>query len=158
MAASALRARWAVLLTLAAVAGACGGGDGAEPEAPADTTPLAATPAEPMDTTPAGTPSPSEAAGGAVTATLTEWAIALSADTVRAGRVVFQVTNAGTVEHALEVEGQGIEQETGRIPAGGSGELTVELSPGTYEVYCPVEDAGGNHQEKGMRTRLVVRG
>ena len=35
-----------------------------------------------------------------------------------AGRVTFTVTNAGSIPHAFEVEGQGIERETDAHPAG----------------------------------------
>src|SRR5256885_7052451 len=51
---------------------------------------------------------------------LTEWKVELSQATIVAGTVTFTVTNAGSIPHALEVEGQGIEQETGVIQPGAS--------------------------------------
>ena len=73
-----------------------------------------------------------------VQARLSEWKIELSEGTLAAGTVTFTVTNAGTVPHAFEVEGQGIEKETAVIQPGASAALTLTLKPGTYEVYCPV--------------------
>src|SRR3954463_11105801 len=74
----------------------------------------------------------------AITATLTEWKVELSQHSIPAGAVTFTITNAGNIPHALEVEGQGIEQETAVIQPGASATLTLTLKPGTYEVYCPV--------------------
>jgi plastocyanin len=90
----------------------------------------------------------------AVSARLTEWNVELSAGTIAAGTVTFTVTNAGSIPHALEVEGQGIEQETGVIQPGASATLTLTLKPGTYEVYCPV--GNDSHKQLGMETELKV--
>jgi uncharacterized cupredoxin-like copper-binding protein len=114
-----------------------------------------------MDTTPAGTPAPPSPAAIAddqtrvISVELREWAVELSRDTVPAGEMTFQAMNAGTMEHALEVEGQGVEQETEHIAPGGTATLTVRLRPGTYEVYCPVVGQY-DHQAQGMTTTLVV--
>ena len=72
-----------------------------------------------------------------VSAKLSEWTIQLSEATVPAGQVTFTITNGGNIPHALEVEGQGTEQETSLIQPGASATLTLTLKPGTYEVYCP---------------------
>jgi len=71
-----------------------------------------------------------------------------------AGEVTFTVTNDGEETHALEVEGNGIEEETESIAPGESGTLTVELEPGEYEFYCPID----GHREEGMEGKLVVGG
>ena len=92
-----------------------------------------------------------------VRATLTEWSVALEEDTVPAGPTTFRVTNRGRYEHQFEVEGNGQEEETGKIQPGGSATLSMDLRPGTYQVYCPITDSHGVHEELGMRTRLVVR-
>jgi uncharacterized cupredoxin-like copper-binding protein len=97
------------------------------------------------------------AADGGIQARMTEWAIGLSDDNVPPGRITFQVENAGTVEHALEVEGQGIEEETDHLKPGETATLTVDLRPGTYEVYCPVVSDGVSHREQGMTTTLIVQ-
>ena len=71
------------------------------------------------------------------------------------GKVTFEVTNAGQTDHALEVEGNGVEEETETISPGSSAKLTVDLSKnGTYEVYCPID----GHRDMGMEAKLVVGG
>lgn len=91
-----------------------------------------------------------------VAVALREWSIQMDRDTVRAGDVVFRVTNAGTTAHAFEVEGEGIEEETDDLGPGAAQTITVHLVPGTYEVYCPVRTDGERHKAKGMRGTLVV--
>jgi uncharacterized cupredoxin-like copper-binding protein len=88
---------------------------------------------------------------------LAEWKVDSPVDTLPAGRYTFRVENAGSMAHALEIEGNGKEWETGDLRAGAASELTVDLEPGTYELYCPVESRGAEHDERGMRRRLVVR-
>ena len=90
----------------------------------------------------------------AVSAKLSEWKVELSQDTIRAGSVTFTVMNAGSIPHAFEVEGQGIEKETGVIQPSSSATLTLTLKPGTYEVYCPVGQ--DSHKHLGMDNHLSV--
>ena len=85
---------------------------------------------------------------------LSEWKVELSQATVTAGAVTFAITNGGSIPHAFEVEGNGIEQETAVIQPGASAALTVTLKPGTYDIYCPVGQ--DSHKKLGMDTRLQV--
>ena len=72
----------------------------------------------------------------------------------KSGEMTFTLVNDGQVTHALEIEGQGIEEESDEIDGGATTELTVDLKPGEYEFYCPVD----GHREKGMEGKLVVGG
>ena len=66
---------------------------------------------------------------------------------------LFKAVNSGGTVHALEVEGQGIEEETEEIQPGQSAELKVKLKAGTYELYCPV----AGHKEEGMEGKVIVK-
>src|SRR5437867_13062932 len=104
-----------------------------------------------------GARAPAHPAAGdpaAVSAKLSEWKVELSTRTIAAGTVKFTVANVGSIPHAFEVEGQGIEQETPVIRPGASATLTLTLKPGTYEVYCPVGE--DSHKKLGMETELKV--
>jgi uncharacterized cupredoxin-like copper-binding protein len=66
---------------------------------------------------------------------------------------IFRVTNNGTIEHNFEVEGQGIEEEfDANLSPGETKTMQLDLEPGAYEVYCPVD----NHRELGMEIQLTV--
>jgi hypothetical protein len=83
---------------------------------------------------------------------LTEFAIELP-KTVPIGKMVFSVTNAGTMEHNFEVEGKGLEKKLEmNLKPGETGNLQVDLPAGTYTVYCPVDD----HRKRGMQLELIV--
>ena len=83
---------------------------------------------------------------------LMEYAIHMP-DTLPAGRVAFNVENGGKETHAFEIEGNGIEQKTNELTRGNTAALEVDLKPGTYTVYCPVN----GHAEKGMKKTVTVR-
>jgi uncharacterized cupredoxin-like copper-binding protein len=75
--------------------------------------------------------------------------------TVKSGDVTFNLTNDGQAPHSLEIEDvNGQDQEIeGDVSPGQSGTLTVNLKPGTYEFYCPVD----NHKEMGMEGEITVK-
>ncbi len=85
---------------------------------------------------------------------LSEWKVQTSPNEVPPGRVTFEVTNAGTIPHAFEVEGRGVEKSTPQVKAGGGTTLSVDLRPGRYEIYCPV--GKGSHKMLGMMSHLTV--
>lgn len=94
----------------------------------------------------------SASAEAAIQVSLTEFEIGMP-ERLSAGETVFHVTNEGTVEHNFEVEGQGIERELQEdLRPGESDTLRVELEPGTYRIYCPVND----HEDRGMSMEVRV--
>jgi plastocyanin len=120
----------------------CGGGGGAT---------TAQSSAPPATTQPTGT---TGAGGAAVTIRESEFKLDPANPKVKAGTVTFQAMNTGTVVHALEVEGKGLEVKTGNIQPGQSQTLRVKLDkPGTYEMYCPVDD----HKGQGMKGEITVQ-
>jgi uncharacterized cupredoxin-like copper-binding protein len=115
--------------SLMLVAG-CGGDDGQE------------------ETTPTTTAS-------AETFTISETDFALSPSTVTIdapGTYTFEATNDGGTDHALEIEGNGVEEETDTISPGDSASVTVDLESGTYEMYCPID----GHRDQGMEGEISV--
>ena len=70
-----------------------------------------------------------------------------------AGTYRLEAVNSGSADHALEVEGGDVEEETETIPPGQSATLTVALEDDTtYELYCPI----GGHADQGMKGSVVV--
>lgn len=93
------------------------------------------------------------AAKGTVEVNLTEYKIDMPAS-VAAGATTFKVTNTGKETHSFEVEGNGIEKEIKpALKVGDTKTLQVELKPGTYKVYCPVD----GHKMLGMSLNLTVK-
>jgi len=83
---------------------------------------------------------------------LVEYRIAMPT-TVPPGTTTFLVTNVGTMEHNLEVESQDLgEKFDSNLKPGETKSLQVDLTPGKYTVYCPVE----SHKELGMQLELTV--
>jgi hypothetical protein len=86
---------------------------------------------------------------------LTDYHIALSTSTFAPGTYTFVAKNSGQVGHALEIDGPGVSsQKTSRIQPGQSVNLSVTLSAGTYDIFCPVP----GHKGLGMDTMITVSG
>ena len=96
----------------------------------------------------------SQAVPSTVKVNLSEWKVQLTPTHVPAGPVVFEVTNAGTIPHAFEVEGRGLERSTPQIRPGASASLKLDLRAGSYETYCPV--GKDSHKMLGMVNHLAV--
>lgn len=69
----------------------------------------------------------------------------------KAGKVTLKIVNESSIPHAIEVEGNGVEEETKTV-TGGDAEVTVDLKAGEYEFYCPVDD-----HKKTMKGTLTVQ-
>jgi plastocyanin len=67
------------------------------------------------------------------------------------GKVTITMDNPSDVPHAVEVEGNGVEEETKTLTKG-SADVTVDLKAGKYEFYCPVD----GHRAAGMEGTLTV--
>lgn len=135
----------AVVLTIPLTLAACGGDDDDETTAASDTTTT-------EDTTSA------EATGGGgggetVDISEVEFAIEPKEVTTKAGEVTFAVSNDGSAPHNLEVEGNGIEEVSETIDGGQKTDLTVNLEPGEYEMYCAIP----GHREQGMEGTVTVQ-
>jgi plastocyanin len=90
----------------------------------------------------------------AVTATESDFAIALSSAELTAGTYSITVTNSGKATHSLTIKGPGgVDMTSDTLQGGKTTTMTVTLRPGQYEVYCPI----GNHRAMGMDTTLTVR-
>ena len=101
------------------------------------------------------TGSPAAAPIRTITITETEFELdPSSVDLEQPGTYAFEVVNDGQVAHALEVEGEGIEEETQTLQPGDRATLTVTLEGGSYELYCPI----GDHKDRGMEGTAVVGG
>jgi len=80
--------------------------------------------------------------------------VELTPAAVPPGPVAFRVTNAGSIPHAMEVEGRGVEKRMSQLDPGSAATLVLNLKAGDYEVYCPV--GKGSHKMLGMMSHVVV--
>jgi uncharacterized cupredoxin-like copper-binding protein len=85
-----------------------------------------------------------------VQGTETEFKIALASSDLKAGKITFDVKNVGKLPHDLAIKETG--DKTKLISPGGSGQLTVDLKPGKYELYCTV----AGHKAAGMDLKVTV--
>ncbi|HEX5469744.1 MAG TPA: cupredoxin domain-containing protein [Gaiellaceae bacterium] len=103
------------------------------------------------------TPAPSPGTGGgakAISLSATEYSFDPGSIRIdEPGTYTFTLTNDGATEHALEIEGQDVEEETDELSPGDTGQLTITFSKvGTFDFYCPVDD----HRARGMEGTLTV--
>ena len=72
--------------------------------------------------------------------------------TAKAGKVTIVMDNPSDVPHAVEIEGNGVEEEGETVEKGGVSKASADLKAGKYEFYCPVD----GHKEAGMEGTLTV--
>jgi plastocyanin len=136
-----------ILASLALVAAGCGGDDDGDSGSSSGAQDKGA------DTTESGS---TGGGGGAQKLTLTaDPGGALKFDkkqlSAKPGKVTITMDNPSSVPHAVEVEGNGVEEETKTLTQG-KASVTVDLKSGKYEFYCPVD----GHKEAGMEGTLTV--
>lgn len=119
-----------------------------------------------------GTPT-SRPSGGTVAGQVKEWEVSVDADTVAAGQVTFEITNAGTIGHEFlvvktdiadgeipvdgdhfpeDAEGITVIDEIGEFPVGETQSLVLTLEPGAYQLVCNLPA----HYAAGMHTSFIV--
>ena len=138
--------RWlTILLVLAmfAVAG-CGGSDEKSSSGSGSSS------------TPESTPAAASGGGGENLALSADPGGALKFDKTsldaKAGKVTITLDNPSDVPHAIEIEGNGVEEAGETVGKDGKSVATADLKAGTYDFYCPV----GNHRAEGMEGKLTV--
>ena len=60
--------------------------------------------------------------------------------------------NPSSLPHAIAVEGNGVDKDGQTVQKGGKSTITVDLKPGKYTFYCPVD----GHRAAGMEGTLTV--
>ena len=140
----------ALLAATALIAAGCGGSDNNSSDNSSNTS--SGTQGNTSDTTSTG------GGGGGAASSLklaADPSGALKFDTTtlsaKAGKVTVTMENASQTPHAVEIEGNGVEKKTDTV-TGGSAKVTVDLKPGKYEFYCPVD----GHKAAGMKGTLTV--
>ena len=123
---------------------------------PGDATPAAGAAPDEADEA-ADAPDEAAASGGEVAVVgvvLNEFSIAMPTE-LAAGPTQFNVSNVGGAPHNLVIEGEGIsERLPDNLESRQTGNLTLDLAPGTYTVFCPVGD--GAHRANGMELEVTV--
>lgn len=110
-----------------------------------------------------------DARGDVVTVVLTDLNIEVS-DPLTAGETTLEIRNAGEMEHSLTIERQPENPESApereeaeaeesapeslpsTLKPGEAATLTVNLEPGSYVFWCPVDD----HRAQGMELTVKV--
>lgn len=77
--------------------------------------------------------------------------------TVKPGKVEFTLINKGKANHNLTIILKGKETRFVRATPGQTEKSEpIELSAGTYEIFCNFS-SGGSHKERGMVGKLIVK-
>ena len=146
----------------------------APPPTPPSAPPSAPPPAPaPAPTAPGPSTSSAATSPSTVHVTLNEWNITPDATSVAAGKVTFDVSDAGKGEHEMvlfksdkdpsslpasrgKVDESAIGQKIGEVEglrAGDDKSATFDVKPGTYSLICNLT----NHYSKGMVSQIEVK-
>jgi uncharacterized cupredoxin-like copper-binding protein len=138
-------------LMAAAVLSACGGSGGGG----GNTASTSTSDSSPSSSAASAASSSAVGQGSAtmVQVTAKEYSLSLSTTSFTPGTYTFQLTNAGSTTHGLEIDGPGVEDQKADLAApGSSSSITVTLKAGKYELYCPVP----GHRQMGMESDITV--
>jgi plastocyanin len=137
------------LLVAAAAAAAlaaagCGGGGGSTSTTPSSAPAAAAT-----------TPASTSGAGTKLNLSADPSALRFNKKVLSAksGSVTITMSNPSSLSHAIAVEGNGVDQKGQAVTKGGTSNITLNLKPGKYTFYCPVD----GHRAAGMMGTLTVQ-
>ena len=72
--------------------------------------------------------------------------------TAKSGAVTIKMSNPASLTHGIAVEGNGVDKDGETVMQGGTSTVSVNLKPGKYEFYCPVD----SHKQAGMEGTLTV--
>jgi plastocyanin len=89
--------------------------------------------------------------GGATTIAMTEYKFDPSDATVSQGDTI-TADNDGELPHNYTIEADGDEITSGDVDPGSSGEVTVDVDRGDYDVICTIP----GHAEQGMEGTITV--
>jgi plastocyanin len=71
----------------------------------------------------------------------------------KAGKVTIALDNPSSLPHAVEIEGNGVEESSSTIGMDETTKVSATVKAGTYEYYCPVD----GHKAAGMEGTLTVK-
>jgi plastocyanin len=136
---------------LALVVGGCGSSNKSTSSSAAQTPP----PSTPSATTPAAATPQGGASSNLQLAADSSGQLKFdkSSLSAKAGNVTITLDNPSPVQHAISVEGNGIDKAGNTVGMGGKSTVTANLKPGTYTFYCPVD----GHKAAGMMGTLTVK-
>jgi uncharacterized cupredoxin-like copper-binding protein len=137
----------ALALSFIAIAG-CGGGDNNDNGTTAGTT--ATTSTTETTTTPSGGGGSNLKISADPSGSLKFTKSSLNA---KSGKVTITMDNPSPVQHAVAIEGNGVDVSGNTVGKGGVSTVTANLKPGKYEFYCPVD----GHKDAGMEGKLTVK-
>src|ERR1700728_897692 len=103
----------------------------------------------------AAAPASASTSATSIKAVETDFHIALSKNSFKAGKYVFDAVNKGHTTHALMISGPGIKMAmTKDIQPGQSATLAVTLKKVAYDIDCPIP----GHKALGMNVNITVGG
>jgi uncharacterized cupredoxin-like copper-binding protein len=71
----------------------------------------------------------------------------------KAGQVTIKMDNPSPVQHAVSIEGNGVDVDGKTVGKGGVSTVSAKLKAGKYTFYCPVD----GHEQAGMKGTLTVK-